>query len=59
MTARETPMTLAEASECCGQLHSGGFALEQCGSNFTEVCDNCPLLIDDQQRRVLRAARAM
>lgn len=54
------PMSLAEAAECCGQLHLSGGHLEQCGTNFTEACENCPLLIDRcEHPDVLKAARAL
>lgn len=56
---RSAPMAMAEAAECCGQLHFGN-ALEQCGTNFTDACENCPLIIAQERReRVLQAARAM
>jgi hypothetical protein len=40
----DCPIFLAEASECCGQLHSNDVALEQCGTTFAPVCPDCPLL---------------
>ncbi len=54
-----SPMPLAECDSCCGQLHFGN-ALEQCGTNFTDACDNCPLIVGQERRkRVLQAGRAM
>jgi hypothetical protein len=62
MSSAPSPMSLAEAVECCGQLHlTAGGALEQCGTNFTDACENCPLLIERRSENpdVMIAARAM
>lgn len=45
----ETPMSLAEANECCGSA-----------DRQEAVCENCPLLIERREHpEVMRAARAM
>jgi len=53
------PMPLAELDACCGQLHWTGSALEQCGTSFTDACENCPLLIERKREAALRMARAL
>lgn len=58
MREADRPMSLAELDACCGQLHWTGAALEQCGTNFTAACENCPLLIERRRDRVLQLARA-
>lgn len=59
MMSDSKPMSMAEFDQCCGQMHWTGGALEQCGTRFTEACENCPLLIERRRDEVLRAARAL
>lgn len=49
------PMTLAEAAECCGQLH---FRAEVDDAGVV-YCENCPLLIERKREDILRQARAL
>ena len=53
-----SPMSLAEANECCGQYRWADWALD--AWTLDAYCENCPLLIERREHpEVLRAARAM